>query len=146
MSDKVSKKMRKREECNRIRGSLVKAASKDCLAELDFPPWLANPTERRATHGILTVTPQKITPFTFSMMASVLSMAQTVASPGSTRNPTDTATSQSQSLPTESHCCLTHRLLCLNANFTTLEEVMEYHLQKLLRWKCVSRTFLGCTE
>lgn len=53
-----------------------------------------------ATHGTPTVTPRKITPFRVSMMASVLSTAQTVASPGSSLYPTDTATSQSKRLPT----------------------------------------------
>lgn len=57
---------------------------------------------------------QKITPL--SMMASVLSTAQSVASPGSTLNPTDTATSESKRLPAESHCGHSQLLLYASAN------------------------------
>lgn len=82
-----------------------------------------------ATHGTPTVTPQKITPFRISMMASVLSTAQTVAFPGSSLYPTDTAASQSK------------RLSTVRPNFYRVE------MQAWQLWRKIwSTTLRSCTD
>lgn len=72
------------------------------------------------------------------MMATVLSKALTAASLGSTLNPTDTATSWSKRLQTESHCCVTKLLLHLTAGPSTLEEVLKQQKAAKVSVRCVT--------